>query len=281
MNSHHTFLHEAGQRGYAIPAFNYSDIWELMAITEAAMEEHARVYIASNMRVVDAMGIEHCSSMGKVAYQMSGGNILNHLDHSTSVDLCRKAVDYGYMSVMIDGSADPLHDNIAKVKSVVQYAHQKGVLVEAEIGRIQGANEEGVFESGQYLAEVNEAVELVKATGVDCLAVGIGNAHGFYKGKPNINIQRLMEINQKIDIPLVLHGSTGIPFDIVRQCIENGVSKVNVGTQLHSGYLHQLRIELAQKKNIYSIPDIFEPAKNEVKKIVKEWIAVCKAKGSY
>ncbi|HWQ77773.1 MAG TPA: class II fructose-bisphosphate aldolase [Anaerovoracaceae bacterium] len=281
MNNHHTFLHEAEQKGYAIPAFNYSDIWELLGITEAAMEEHARIYIASNMGVVDALGLEYCSTMGQVAYRMSGGNILNHLDHSTSVDLCLAAVESGYMSVMIDGSAEPLEKNIEKVKSVVEFAHKKGVLVEAEIGRIKGAGEEGVFKSGQYLAEVDDAIELIRETGVDSLAVGIGNAHGFYKEKPNINIQRLREIDQMVEVPLVLHGSTGIPFETIRQCIQNGVAKVNVGTQLHGGYLDQLRTELEKQKNVFSIPNIFEPVKNEVKKIVKEWIAVCGADGRY
>lgn len=276
-----TIIKEAKRLGYAIPAFNYSDMWELLAITEAAQEERAKVYIASNSHVVDSLGIEYCGALGITAYKLSGKTILNHLDHSEEVELCYRAVDNGYMSIMIDASAQPLEENIDKVKRVVKYAHAKGVLVEAEIGRIKGINEEGIFEEGDYLAEVQDTIKLVNASGVDLVAVGIGNAHGFYKGKPQINIERLKEINEAVSIPLVLHGSTGIPREIVRKCIEYGVAKVNVGTQLHSTYLNRLKIELAKERSGNNINDLFEPVKVAVKEVVKEWIEICMANNRY
>ncbi|WP_407267850.1 ketose-bisphosphate aldolase [Radiobacillus sp. PE A8.2] len=276
-NYNNKMVLKAYESGYAIPAFNYSDIWELLAITEAANEEQAKVYISTNMPVVNTIGVEHCAALGKVSYEQSGRNIISHLDHSTEVELCKKAIDNGYMSVMIDASAESLEVNIDKVKKVVDYAHGKGVVVEAEVGKIRGNSEEGSFDGGEYLAEVDEAVELVNATGVDSLAVGIGNGHGFYKTKPNINIQRLKEIKEAISIPLVLHGGTGLPYDVVRECIGLGMSKVNVGTILHSTYLDELKKEIMKERSSHSIADIFVPVKSEIKKVVKEWIKVCES----
>ena len=276
-----TFILDAYKAGYAVPAFNYSDIWELLAITEAASEERARVYVASNTRIVKTLGIAYCGALGKTAYEESGRNVLNHLDHSSDPDLCFKAVDAGYMSVMIDASKESLENNIVKVKKVADYAHARGVVVEAELGRIKGAGEEGNFDGGAFLADVDEAVALVKGSGVDSLAVGIGNAHGFYKETPKINVQRLKEINAALGIPLVLHGGTGIPYEVVRDCIRNGMAKVNVGTLLHSTYIERLRKELAKNPAGYIIPDFFEPVKDAVKEVVKEWIRVCGAGGKY
>jgi ketose-bisphosphate aldolase len=271
----------ADRQGYAVPAFNYSDIWELEAITEAAREERAVVYLASNMHVVDALGITYCGAMGKVAYEESEAHVLNHLDHSTDTDHCLKAVDNGYMSVMIDASACSLEENIRQTKIVVDYAHARGVVVEAEIGRIGGNNIESTYRGKDFLAEVKDAVALAESTGVDSLAVGIGNAHGFYAAKPEINVQRLKEINEVVSVPLVLHGGTGIPFETVQACIEHGIAKVNVGTLLHATYLRQLQKELSQNSDSHNVLDIFLPVRAEIKKVVKEWIEVCNAANKY
>ena len=133
MNSINHVLQTADREGYAVPAFNYSDIWELEGIVEAAAEERATVYIASNMRVAETVGLPYLGAMGRTAYEQTGGHIINHLDHSSSVELCKQAVDCGYMSVMIDASMCPLEENIAKTREVVEYAHKYGVVVEAEI----------------------------------------------------------------------------------------------------------------------------------------------------
>lgn len=218
-------IETANREGFAIPAFNYSDIWELLAIVEAARDRKAPVYIASNSLVVNTLGIDYCGALGKVAYKESHGYVLNHLDHAMEVDLCRKAIDSGYMSVMIDGSLKELMENIAMVKEVVRYAHDKGVIVEAEIGKIRGSNEEGTYTGNEYLGSVEEAVAMVSATNVDSLAVGIGNAHGFYKQPPHIHIDLLRDVHHAVSVPLVLHGSTGIPYETVRACIKMGLPR--------------------------------------------------------
>lgn len=271
------FLKQAQSQGYAIPAFNYSDIWELLAITAAAREEHARVYVATNMRVAGSVGVDYTGAMGKQAWESTGHAAIQHLDHATTVELCKSAVDCGYQSVMIDASSCGIEENIRKVNEVVAYAHPKGVLVEAEVGRIMGKNTEGVFDGGDYLADVEEAVRLAKETHVDSLAVGIGNAHGFYKVTPHLNIRRLQEIHEALDIPLVLHGGTGIPEDQIQQCIKNGIAKINVGTLLHATYLETLRAGLAKNDFGYSLPDLFDPVVESVKQKCIGWIRVCGA----
>lgn len=272
------FLKDADEKNYAVPAFNYSDIWEFQAIVEAAQEERARVYAASNMRVADSIGLPFLGSWGRTAYDATNGCVCNHLDHSSSVELCKRAVDSGYMSVMIDASMDSLEENIRKTKEVVAYAHARGVLVEAEIGKILGRGEEGCCQDGDFLVRTEDAVRMAKETGVDSLAVGIGTAHGFYKEAPRINLQRLKEVNVAVSIPLVLHGGTGVPEETIQACIKNGMAKVNVGTQLHATYIDALRRSL-QAYSGTSISDLMEPVREEIKAVVKRWIRICGASG--
>ncbi|MCI9120527.1 MAG: class II fructose-bisphosphate aldolase [Oscillibacter sp.] len=275
-----SILTAADRAGFAVPAFNYSDIWELLSIAEAAIEERAPVYIAANMRVAETIGLEYLGAMGRTAYDLSGGRIFNHLDHSSSVELCKRAVDCGYLSVMIDASMCPLEENIEKTSAVVAYAHRYGVAVEAEIGRILGRNAEGAYLGEDYLVCVADAVRLARETGVDSLAVGIGTAHGFYRQEPNVNLQRLREVNDAVSIPLVLHGGTGVPAETVRSCIRNGIAKVNVGTQLHAVYLEELRRQLGGGPAC-SVSDIMNPIKAAIRPVVKDWIHICGAENRY
>lgn len=181
---------------------------------------------------------------------------------------------------MIDASMCPLEENIAKTREVVEYAHKYGVVVEAEIGRILGRNVEGTYEGDEYLVQVADAVRMAEETGVDSLAVGIGTAHGFYKEAPRINIQRLVEVNAAVAIPLVLHGGTGVPAETVRACICNGMAKVNVGTQLHATYLAELRRQL-EKTAAPNVSEVLYPVKAAIKPVVKDWIRLCGANGRY
>lgn len=277
-NNH--ILNSADKDGFAVPAFNYSDIWELLAITEAAAEEKAPVYVATNMRVVETIGLKYLGAIGRTAYDLSGGHVINHLDHSSSVDLCKRAVDCGYMSVMIDASMCSLEENIRKTREVVEYAHQYGVVVEAEIGRILGRNVEGTYLGDDYLVCVEDAVRISAETGVDSLAVGIGTAHGFYAKEPHINIQRLQEVDKAVSIPLVLHGGTGVPSKTVQACISNGIAKVNVGTQLHATYLDALRKQM-EPETAPNISNVMVPVKEAIKPVVRHWIHICKAENRY
>lgn len=273
----HELLVRADKSGYAIPSFNYSDIWDFLAIVEAAEEEKAPIMIASNPLVAKAISIEICGNIGLAAMAKSKIPLCHHLDHSFEAELCRAAIDNGYPSVMIDASKYELAENTAIVREVVEYAHAKNVHVEGEIGKIKGKGIEGDFKGGDFLAEVSDAVELVENTGVDSLAVGIGTAHGFYEGTPQINFARLKEINESVDVPLVLHGGTGIPEKDIREAIQNGINKINVGTIIHCTYMNNMKKELDRLgDNPYTL-DVVKPVMQEIKNVVKSWIKVCMA----
>jgi ketose-bisphosphate aldolases len=272
-------LKKADNGGYAIPSFNYSDVWDFLAIIEAAEEMEAPVMIASNPLVVTEIGVELCGALGKAAMEKTKIPLIHHLDHSFKVEMCKAAIDNSYPSVMIDASKYSLEENIEMVKDVVEYARPKGIHVEAELGKIKGKGIEGDFMGGDFLINVNDAVTLVKETGVDSLAVGIGTAHGFYEGKPEINFQRLAEVNKAIDIPLVLHGGTGIPKEDIRKAIKDGINKVNVGTIIHCTYMNNMREELVKRgPNPYTL-DVIKPVKEKIKEVVKMWIKTCMVNG--
>ncbi|MCL2222011.1 MAG: class II fructose-bisphosphate aldolase [Oscillospiraceae bacterium] len=272
-------LRDADKEGYAVPAFNFSDIWDLQAIIEAAEEESAVIMIAANPLVIKAFGTETCSAMGLSCAKMVTVPILLHQDHAFNVDACNEALEYGFKSVMMDASKYELEKNISMVKSVVDKAHKLDAVVEAEIGRIRGTGIEGDFEGGDFLASPDDCVELVRESGCDSLAIGIGNAHGFYQGKPELNFERLKKINDCVDVPLVLHGGTGIPAEDIKKAILGGISKVNVGTIIHSTYMNELRKELNRlPENPYTL-DVMPPVKEKIKAVVKDWIHVCMCNG--
>jgi ketose-bisphosphate aldolase len=177
-------LREADRGGYAIPSFNYSDIWDFLAIVEAAEEERAPIMIASNPLVVQAIGVELLGAVGVASMKRARIPLVHHLDHSFSVEMCKGAIDNGYPSVMIDASKYDLQENIRRVKQVIDYARPSNVHVEAELGKIKGKGIEGDFKGGDFLIDVDEAKRLVDATRVDSLAVGVGTAHGFMRGSP-------------------------------------------------------------------------------------------------
>lgn len=272
-------LAAADAGGFAVPAFNYSDIWDFLAIVAAAEELDAPIFISSHEMVVTDIGIELCGAFAAAAMDKTHTVLIHHLDHCAKVGICRAAVDHGYPSVMIDASSKPLAENIATVKEVAAYAHPRGVYVEGEVGRIKGVGFEGGFAGKDFLARVDDVVKFVAETGVDSLAVGIGTAHGFYKGKPEIHFDRLQEINAAVNIPLVLHGGTGIPEEDVRRAIRSGINKVNVGTIIHCTYMNAVRAELnARGENPYTL-DVMKPVRAAVTNVVKQWIKVCMADG--
>jgi len=272
-------LAAADAGGFAVPAFNYSDIWDFLAIVEAAEELDAPIFISSNQQVVTEIGIELTGAFGAAAIDKARIPLIHHLDHSNKVEICRAAVDNRYPSVMIDASARPLAENIAAVKQVVGYAHPHGVFVEGEVGRIQGMGVEGMYTGTDYLARVEDVEQLVAESGVDSLAAGIGTAHGFYKGKPEIHFDLLAKINAAVKVPLVLHGGTGIPEEDVRRAIRSGINKVNVGTIIHCTYMNALRAELnARGENPYTL-DVMKQVRLLITNEVKQWIKVCMADG--
>lgn len=272
-------LRDADKNGYAIPMFDYSDLWDQLAILEAAEELHAPVMFASLPIGVKEIGLDMLGAMGVASMKRSTVPVIHHLDHATDVQMCCKAIDNGYPSVMIDASKQELDTNIQYTKAVVDYAHARGAVVEAEIGKIKGRGYEGNYDGDDFLVKVDDAVELATRTGVDSLAIGIGTAHGFYEGKPEINFKRLAEVNEALDIPLVLHGGTGIPEEDVRRAIRNGINKVNVGTQIRCTYMDVAGKTIERMGYTTHTVEIMHEVKKAIKEVAKTWIKICMADG--
>jgi len=270
---------QADEGGYAIPAFNYTDLWDLLAIIKAAELERAPIILAANALVPQAISMELCAALGREAAMKAAVPVAFHLDHSFSADECKSAIDHGFPSVMIDGSKLDLEGNIKVTKEVTDYGHARDVFVEGEMGLIKGSSSEGHYEGGNFLVEVDGAVALVEATGIDSLAVGIGTAHGFYEGKPEINFKRLAEVNEAVTIPLVLHGGTGIPEEDIKKAIKNGINKVNVGTIIHTTLMNGMRRELNRLGDNQMTLDVVKPIIDEMVNIIRGLIKMCMADG--
>lgn len=266
---------EAKEKQIAVPHFNHSDFWDMAFINEAAEDQNTPVIIACLPKVIDAIGMDKLSAVAKVVMKDSSVPVIYHLDHCHSVDMCIDAVDHGYNSVMIDAADLPLEENIAAVKKVVDYAHARNVHVEAEIGQIKSAGEEGYTKESQRAA-LDEAKRLVMETKVDALAVSIGSEHGFYRHTPQLDYPLLEELYAAIPVPLVLHGGSGIPREDVRKAIEKGIRKVNVGTQIRYTYMNSVKQAIEKLGPITHTADIMNEAKVEVKKVLEQCIITCR-----
>jgi len=268
-------LKEADCGKFAIPAFNYSDEWELYGIVAAAEELRSPIIVATIGQVTDAHGFEYLSALGRIVSERATVPIVNHLDHCTDAEKCKQAIDAGYRSVMIDGSPLPLEDNMALTRSIVEYAAPRGAAVEAEVGRICGSNAEGTYTGKDFLVELESAVKMAHCADIASLAIGIGTAHGFYAEKPELNFKRLCEVNEAIDTPLVLHGCSGLPAEDVQKAIRLGINKVNIGTQLHYTYLQALQDVLKKDPESTNIITTMKPVVEQVKLQVMECIKMC------
>ena len=195
-----------------------------------------------------------------------------HLDHGSSFAKCKAAIDAGFTSVMIDGSHHPIEENIAMTKEVVEYAHARGVSVEAEVGTV-GGNEDGVIGGIQY-ADKDECVRLVNESGVDCLAPALGSVHGPYKGEPVLGFVEMQAIKEATNMPLVLHGGTGIPDEKIKKAIECGTCKINVNTECQLAFNKIIREVIANDSQVYDPRKLIGPATKGIEAAVTEKMTV-------
>ncbi len=263
------------QRGhYAIGAFNAENMEMVMAIIAAAEEMNAPVMIQTTPSTVKYAGLDLYAANVKTAAANARVDVCLHLDHGSSYDLATDAIAAGYSSVMIDGSALPFAENIAVTRATVEMAAKSGIPVEAELGKV-GGKEDDLVADGGY-TDPADAVRFVAETGVGSLAVAIGTAHGIYAGVPVLDVERLKAIRKVVDCPLVLHGASGLSDDAVRECVAEGICKVNFATELRQAYTAGVREVLDAD------PDVFDPKKYgkagmaKVKELVKAKIAVCR-----
>lgn len=272
-------LSDAQKNGYAVGAFNVENMEMVQAVVAAAEELHSPVIMQTTPSTVKYADVDYFYANVKVAAEKASVPVVMHLDHGNSFELAMKAYRAGYTSIMIDGSHESFEDNIAVTKAVVDACHPGGVPVEAELGKVGGKEDDLEGGEGNPYTDPQEAKTFVERTGVDFLAVAIGTAHGVYKGIPKLDVDRLSEIRNVVDIPLVLHGTSGVPDDAVRECIKRGICKVNYATDLRIAFSKGVKEVLAEN------PEVFDPKKynargrEEVKKYVMDKIRVCGSAG--
>ena len=264
-------LAEAQKHHYAVGAFNANNMEIVQAIIEAAEEERAPVILQASQGALKYAGIEYITAMVKAAAQKATVPVVLHLDHGTSFAQAMQCLRYGFSSVMCDGSKYPLAENIAKTRQVVQVAHAMGVSVEGELGRIGGTEDDiSVEERDAFFTDPAEAAEFVAATEVDALAVAIGTAHGPYKGEPVLDFARLKTIKEKTNVPLVLHGASGVPAESIKKAIEIGVRKINIDTDLRQAFTRAIKEVLAENPAEIDPRKILGQAKAAMKAVIKE-----------
>ena len=235
INSKQLFL-EAKKKRFAIPATNFIDLDSARVFVEVAEERGLPLILPFAQSHQDLISLEEAALIGKYLAEKATVPVVLHLDHGEDTDFIFKAIDLGFKSVMIDASQLPFEENVAISKKVVEYAHQHGVTVEAELGHV-GANEnyEKHEVASSIYTEVADVISFVEQTGVDSLAISIGTAHGVYKGIPTISFERLKEIDDITDIPLVLHGGSSSGDDNLERCATNGIAKINIFTDFLNG----------------------------------------------
>ena len=270
--------------GYAVGAFNAENMEMAMAIVAAAEELSAPVLIQTTPSTVRYAGLALYEANVRALAQQARVPVALHLDHGSSFELARDAIAAGYSSVMIDGSHETLDGNIALSRRVAELAHEKGIPVEAELGKVGGKEDDLDGGAGNGYTDPADAVRFVRETGVDSLAVAIGTAHGFYQGTPVLDVARLAEIRRALAaaglaLPLVLHGASGLTDESIRACVREGICKVNFATELRVAYTEGVKETLAAD------PAVFDPKKygkagmEKVKELVKNRMKVCGCDG--
>ena len=282
---------------YAIGAFNVNNMEIIQGIVDAAQEENSPVIIQASSSAIKYARFEYLTKMIEAAVETTTIPIALHLDHGADFDICKKCIDAGFTSVMIDGSKLDFEENVKLTKQVVDYAHSKGVVVEAEIGKLAGVEDEvNVSQDDAKYTDPDQAKEFVEKTGCDSLAIAIGTSHGAYKfkGEAKLRFDILEKIKEKLpNTPIVLHGAStvipelvnlcnefggeipgakGVPDEMLREASQRGVSKINVDTDLRLAMTATIRRVLAEEPSEFDPRKYLDPARHAIKEIVRHKI---------
>ncbi|KRQ87978.1 Fructose-bisphosphate aldolase [Caloramator mitchellensis] len=288
---------KAYENGYAIGAFNINNMEIIQGIVDAAKEENSPVILQVSASAIKYARPTYLMKMVEAAVEDTGIPIALHLDHGESFDVCKMCIDLGFTSVMIDASKYPLEENIRITKEVVEYAHSKGVVVEAELGKLAGIEDEVKVSAREAkFTDPDEAYEFVSRTGVDSLAIAIGTSHGAYKfkGEAKLDFERLEAIANKLPgFPLVLHGASavmpefvekcnkyggklegaqGIPVDMLRKAASMAICKINMDTDLRLAMTASIREVFATKPEEFDPRKYLGAARDSIKMVVKDKI---------
>jgi fructose-bisphosphate aldolase class II len=285
---------KAYEGGYAIGAFNVNNMEIIQGITEAAKEEKAPLILQVSAGARKYAKHVYLMKLIEAALEDTGLPICVHLDHGEDFEICKACIDGGFTSVMIDGSKHPFEENIRLTKQVVDYAHDKGVVVEGELGKLAGIEDAvNVSEKDAAFTDPNEVEEFVKRTGVDSLAIAIGTSHGAFKfkGEPKLRFDILEEIQKRLpSFPIVLHGASsvmpeyveiinkyggqmpgakGVPEDMLRQAASMAVCKINIDSDLRLALTASIRKHFAEKPGDFDPRQYLSPAREAIKSVVK------------
>ena len=290
-------LDNALKSDYAVGAFNVNNMEIIQGIVDAAKEENAPLILQVSAGARKYARPAYLVKLVEAAIEDTGLDIVLHLDHGEDFEICKKCVDDGFTSVMIDGSKHPFEENIALTKQVVEYAHAKGVSVEAELGKLAGIEDDiKVDAKHATFTDPDEAAEFVQKTGVDSLAISIGTSHGAYKfkGDPYLDVERLKKIHSLIpNTPLVLHGAStvlsdfvekcnkyggnipgaqGVPEDMIKNAAKYGVSKVNIDTDLRLAMTAEIRKYFSDNPAEFDPRKYLGPARDAIQAMVRHKI---------
>ncbi|RMF54819.1 class II fructose-bisphosphate aldolase [Candidatus Woesearchaeota archaeon] len=276
------YFNDAQRRGYALGAFNFSTLEIVQAIVRMGVAKKAPFIIETSEGESKHLGLEMAVAIFKTLKKQTKAKFFLHLDHGKSFEYVKKAIQAGYPSVHIDTSALPFKDNLKTAKKVVNYAHKRNVWVEAELGHVGGSStlheKEGYSKVLKTISftDPEMAKEFSEKTGLDSLAVTIGNVHGLWKGIPHINFELLKKIHKMVKKPLVLHGGSGIPKDQIRKALSLGISKVNINTEMRVAFSSSIRKSLKDPKMF--VPTKYLPKATEaVQKIVESKMILFKS----
>ena len=271
-------LLRARENSYAVAAFNCENMEMIQAVISAGEEMNAPVIIQTTPSTIRYATTDLFAANAIAAAKKSKIPFAVHLDHGDSFELAEEALRSGYTSIMMDGSHFPLDKNIAFTKRAAELCKSAGIPIEGELGRV-GGKEDDLVSGGCEYTDPDEAVRFVAETGINSLAVGIGTSHGIYKTTPVLKPELISILKEKLSVPLVMHGASGIADDVIRDCIDRGISKVNYATELRVAYTKAVREYLIANPDCLDPKKYGDAARKAVKELVIERITVCGCKG--
>ena len=274
-------LEDAHKNNYAVGAFNVNNMEIVQAIIEAAEETNSPVILQASQGGIKYAGVEYIAELGKIAARNATVPVAVHLDHGTDFEQVMLCIRHGFTSVMIDGSRFNLEDNIAITKKVIEVAHAVGVSVEAELGHIGDTKDDAFNGSGAGFTDPEEAKRFVEETNVDYLAIAVGTAHGPYKGEPKIDFDRIKAIKELTSIPLVLHGSSGVPAGSIEKAVSLGINKINIDTDLRMAFSNAVKEFIKENPDNIDPRKILNPGKQAMKNVIKEKMILFGSAGKY
>jgi len=275
-----SLLSQAEEGRYAIGAFNCNNMEIVQAIIAAATAENSPVIIQASHGAIKYAGIDYIVGLTRLAAELSPVPVALHLDHGTNFNQVMQCIAKGFTSVMIDGSKYSLEENIQVTNKVLDVAIPCGISVEAELGKITGTEDDVfVHEKESMYTDPKEALYFVEHTNIDALAIAIGTAHGQYKGEPKLDLDRLSEIDKLVDVPLVLHGSSGVPDDTIKEAIKRGIRKVNIDTNIREAFMAAAKAVVTANPQEIDPRKMLGPAREAAIEIIRQKIRIFGSNG--